>query len=599
MKRREGKRQGCARGNPFAVLTAALCFGMAADPLGAATYTWRGDGGTTDNPKNGQWKTAAHWMGGAPASAATNALVFKVGTNSYISTNNNGGFFKLNKMSIDLNHATNTGAIEGGPLEFVKDGDTHPEINVAGVAGAPAFTFAPKQIRTDAFLDISVDPGRTLTIGGTDKGGISGTGRIIMADGGRVDFVGNTHNPLSNSDSSTYDIRNGQLGLGKTGGKLAVNGDMYIGGSTVDINIDAFVDWSQDEQIKNGATIQMRAYVDSPPNPNPPPTIAVAELDLKGKTETIRGLDVKRGASNPVHIASASVQLGQGQLKLTGDYSDETKHEMNGSLTGARESILTKAGANYTWTFNGGGSAFRGSVIVEKGLFELAKNSQLGTAENKCKGVTIKKGAKKNIAGKVNCKVTEESPRGEGPTPLGLTVEAGGRLVPKSQSDEDPPEDPEEPPAPFDAPGIGTALEVLLAPGSILEIQIDGHEVGHGFGYYSQLNVLDGPAIIDGSHLQLLLTAEPLLAQQYMILKNDGIGSTQGSFAGKPQGSFYTAYYAGNPYIFQVDYFGGDGNDVVLTSVAVPEPATAATMILGLALGARRRRRLDGAAAMH
>lgn len=565
-----------------------LAFGMIAQPSGAAEYIWKGDGGTTDSPKSGRWKTGAHWMGGAPLSAATNELVFKVGNNTYISTNNNGGeFFKLNKLLVELNHATNSGAIEGAPLEFVSNGNTTPQIQVDGTAMlTEPFTLTPRQIKTDARLFLDVSSGNKLIIGGTDKGGIIGTGGLrINANGaGTVELTGNTHNTLAASEDATLRLLGGLLLLNKAGGKIAVNGDMFIRAFSNEGGVSASVKWLQDEQVKSSATLRVTASA----IPIHPFTFAAAIMELNGRTETIRGLDAHTASNQSV----ASVDLGSGKLNLLGNYTQQTQHQMRDTdLLGTRDSVLTKAGTNYTWTFNGNGHAYRGSILVEKGTFELAKGSDLGTANAKCKAVTIKKGAKKNIAGKVNCKVTDENfTAGTDPTQLGLTVEQGGRLVPKSQSDEEPPEDPDAPPAPFDAPGIGTALEVLLAPGSIFEIQLDGPEAGYGFGYHSQLHVLDGPVIIDGSYLKLVLSSEPVLAQQYMILKNEGIGSVQGYFAGKPQGSYYTAYYAGNPYIFQVNYFGGDGNDVVLTNVAIPEPATMAMMLVVWAALSRRRR---------
>jgi autotransporter-associated beta strand protein len=73
---------------------------------------------------------------------------------------------------------------------------------------------------------------------------------------------------------------------------------------------------------------------------------------------------------------------------------------------------------------------------------------------------------------------------------------------------------------------------------------------------------------------------------QYTLLANDGTDAISGTFANAANGATITA----NGYSFSVNYAGGDGNDLVLTSV--PEPGTwvAGTLALG-ALGFTQRRR--------
>ena len=69
---------------------------------------------------------------------------------------------------------------------------------------------------------------------------------------------------------------------------------------------------------------------------------------------------------------------------------------------------------------------------------------------------------------------------------------------------------------------------------------------------------------------------------------NDEDDDIVGQFLGYPEGSYI--HVAGAAYPFAISYFGGDGNDVVLTTV--PEPTTVTLLGLGaLGLLVRRRRK--------
>ncbi len=616
--RKQGVRSSGGERNsaiPVFFVFAALMVCLSARHAGAAEFTWKGNGGTTANPKDGMWRAAAHWMGGAPpANNAATELVFNVGSSAYTATNNNGGvFFNLNKLTLTADgDLGKEGTILGSPIQFVKNGNTDPKIVISRTVqagGGNDFHLFPNQIKTDVPLSIEGTGMARLIIGdiahpATSKGRISGSGSIVQKSGMVWMFGHEDHNTLHNAAGPTYALRNGILMLEK-GNKTAVNGDLEIGGtSAAGSSFFARADWFSSEQVADNATISLTARA----SPNPPLVPAVtgdAEMRLIGTTETIRGLQATvaqlAGATNTV-----TVDIQSGHLWLKGDYAAATRHAVRASLHAFAPNPLipsaggriTKEGRNYTWVFEGNGDNFQGSVDLVAGAMEVANGSQLGKNEagKKCAGVTVRRRAMLRGAANINCKVTEEARGGPGPAGLGLTVELGGQLVPKSQTDMVPSEDPDAPPAPFDAPGILSTLELLMAEGSVLEIGIDGGSAGNGPGYHSQLHVVDGDAVIDGSHLQLSLTYPPSLGNEYTILRNDGISSVQGSFAGKPQGSYYTAYHAGNPYIFQVNYFGGDGNDVVLTNVAVPEPSTGLLALLGIIAAVRTGRRRQYAA---
>lgn len=115
-------------------------------------------------------------------------------------------------------------------------------------------------------------------------------------------------------------------------------------------------------------------------------------------------------------------------------------------------------------------------------------------------------------------------------------------------------------------------------------------------GKYSQLSVT-GTVSLDG-HLDLALGGfTPTVGDLFFVIANDGSDSISGTFVGLSQGSVFSA----GGYNWMIGYTGDSatsaftgGNDLVLQSVAIPEPAHAATLIGAIALGAigvRRRRR--------
>jgi len=112
-----------------------------------------------------------------------------------------------------------------------------------------------------------------------------------------------------------------------------------------------------------------------------------------------------------------------------------------------------------------------------------------------------------------------------------------------------------------------------LKPGSHFAEQMDGSTVGS----FNQAVV--GSVDIDESNLDLLLGFKPTVGSSYTILENIGSSPVVGTFANLPQEGVAQAQYLGQTYAFQINYQGGDGNDIVLTNVAVPEPASGCVVL--------------------
>jgi autotransporter-associated beta strand protein len=96
-------------------------------------------------------------------------------------------------------------------------------------------------------------------------------------------------------------------------------------------------------------------------------------------------------------------------------------------------------------------------------------------------------------------------------------------------------------------------------------------------------------ANLDGGTLDISFGDSPSVGEQYKVIDNLGSASIAGTFTGLPEGTLFSA----GADELQITYEGGDGNDVVLTVVGVPEPASVGLVLIagGMLLTRRRRSR--------
>ncbi len=83
--------------------------------------------------------------------------------------------------------------------------------------------------------------------------------------------------------------------------------------------------------------------------------------------------------------------------------------------------------------------------------------------------------------------------------------------------------------------------------------------------YNSQLRAA-GSVTLNGAALFLRGNHTPLSGQKFVIVANDGVDATVGTFAGLPEGGTVTF----NSQVLTISYAGGTGNDVTLTRAGTP-----------------------------
>ena len=124
----------------------------------------------------------------------------------------------------------------------------------------------------------------------------------------------------------------------------------------------------------------------------------------------------------------------------------------------------------------------------------------------------------------------------------------------------------------------------LSAGSPALRIELDGISPGTG---YDQLVVLGSTNLqFRALDLDLLNGFTPTLGTQFTIIDDRFTGPITGAFNDLPQNAVFFA----DGQAFQINYLGGDGNDVVLTAV-VPEPSALVLVTALSAMHASRRAR--------
>ena len=112
--------------------------------------------------------------------------------------------------------------------------------------------------------------------------------------------------------------------------------------------------------------------------------------------------------------------------------------------------------------------------------------------------------------------------------------------------------------APGDGAGILHTGSLTLAAGANFFVEVAGtaHDQAAVTGTVNVAGAELSVSLLSGFH--------PAVGDEFTILANDGSDPIGGTFAGLKQGATFSA--GGDQ--FQISYIGGDGNDIVLTTVA-------------------------------
>lgn len=304
--------------------------------------------------------------------------------------------------------------------------------------------------------------------------------------------------------------------------------------------------------------------------------------------------------SSPNDVISANVTIGANGL-IVNQLTGSTKIiQITGSISGGN---LTAMGAGTGFvSLAGNNTGWSGTVTVAQGLVNTGASANAVTVNN---AVVVQQSGtfRAQTLTSVSGTLTVGSLVGGGTVEISGTsayLNVGGDGAKASRTIT------VDGASAFLAPGDSTdptgtlKLVGLLSSGSgnlavnltngFLNIDLNGT----GAGNFDNLQITSAATSVltlaNTFDLVLTLGYAPTLGESFEIVSIDGITAINGQFA---QGTSISAMFASNTYYFSIDYAGGDGNDIVLTSV-VPEPGVVGLFGLGaglLLLGARARAR--------
>jgi fibronectin-binding autotransporter adhesin len=577
-------------------------------------YTWTGAGklsGATGIVKNGTSKlTIANTTTNDYAGATTiNAGTIQIGDGVTAGAGSLGGGGVVNNGTLILNRPddfTLGGAISGSGA-LTKSLANTVTLSTAQTLGG-AITISGGKLR--------------LTAGGNLSGAIDGAGELEAA-GGTLQLSGTSANTFTGLTT----VSAGALQLNKTGA-TSVGGDVTLTGA-------ATLAILSPEQIPDTATLRIlgtstdslggTTSMETVANVLVSPSVATGQLVMRSgftvtntatlvqgvlgvgsnHTATINAVNITatnttsaflrvagNSAASTLNIGAGGITASGGDIQVKFNTTDQDAVlNLGGDFTATGNVIFTNAGyagvnlnvinliGSRTFNIAAGTTTtvapdFGGTGNLAKtGDGTLVLNASSAAAHT---GTTTVTAGTLTVNGSISGSTTVSSTgRLNGTSALAaLTVNSGGTLAPGL------------------SPGSLNTGALTLGAGSNLELEVNNTTAGSGYDFLNVTGAVD----ITGANLNLLgtyLTTPVVSNDLFFVIINDGADPVTGTFAGLAEGAHAFAA-SGQDYIItyladsSVASFTG-GNDVAL--MAVPEPGSAALLLAGFGLLARRRRR--------
>jgi autotransporter-associated beta strand protein len=483
-------------------------------------------------------------------------------------TVNAGGTFDVNNVADAIGGLTvfgsvniGTGTLSAGPVQMTGGSIASTGTGKLKLLGDVTTSTASASATISGNLDLG---GATRTFAVADGAAAIdldlpatiGNGALTKSVLGKLRLEGTA----SNTYTGLTTVSAGALELDKSGGTLALLGDLQIvGGTAREIGNDQIADTATVTVNSNGAFDTSGSHDTIGPLNVGGGSVTIGSGVLTTGAVTMTGGSIGSTGAGKLLLqsnvrsfpASASAAIS-GTLDLGGatrmfavaDGAATPDLDIQGLLTNGG---VTKTGAGAMRLSSAAPDTYTGPTTVTDGTLELAKTGGASAvpgdltvtggivrelAANQIANsstVTVNAGGTLNLNGQTDT-VGVVSVAG-GTVNTGGTLTSHGRLTSGNTS--------------FD--GAATLAMDLVDTANSDHIAVNG-------------------AVAVGGALQLIRSASIAIGTAISIIDNDGADPVTGTFTGLPQGASFFA----TGQLFSISYVGGTGNDVVVTRIAGP-----------------------------
>ena len=367
--------------------------------------------------------------------------------------------------------------------------------------------------------------GSVVNVGGTGTLTFSGSagdpspqhGGMSKLGPGTLIFSGNK----SNSFDGAMTLAEGSIFLAKTSGAIALGGHTIVGTGTG----SPLLKWLNSNQALAESTI----------------TVNHGIMDLNGQSDILFGLQVQGG----------QVTTGVGTLNLE-DRLDSLADAISSTISGKinfngsieHELAVADGAAQPDVIISAVLSGNAGATLRKTGPGQANF-----TGNNTIGSITLAAGNSFFTGNSSTCSITLDGGNLSGTGTVGIVGNLSGGSV-----------------SPGASPGRITCSSLAIGAANSLQIELNGRVAAASYD-----QVLVGNNIILGNatlNLTIGTGFSPIIGDTFTILSQTTGSFTRSTFTGLPQNATFT----NGGYLFQINYRGGDGNDVVLTTIDFAPP---------------------------